>query len=235
MPPFIGKSVAQYTYFHISALEQVAPHLRELVSVAVTLAAIPEQGAFNVIKICHDLKNLSLLYYPRFFEEPFPSLNCFWTVNLERRTSLYRTYEKSLNPPILHRKELLLWKEHPQNDEFSSLTRAAEQIGLFADSIRIGFKQSWESLLKQRGYRLVGHEFLPIGNDESEASHFTELSELTSIARHRTALTRYGFSAPIQTLARFGFLDGSKTVFDYGCGRGDDICSLRENDIKVSG
>lgn len=236
MPPSIGKSIAQHTYYHISALEQVAPDIRELVSVAVTLAAIPEQGAFNVIKICHNLKNLTLLYYPRFFEEPFPSLNCFWTVNLERRTSLYRTYEKSLNPPILHRKELLLADGHPKKEMFSALTSASEQIGLFDDSIRIGFKRSWETLLEQRGYRLVGHELLPIGNDESDhRPSYVELSGISSIARHRTALTRYGFSAPIQTLARFGFLDGSKTVFDYGCGRGDDIRSLRENGIEVAG
>jgi DNA phosphorothioation-associated putative methyltransferase len=39
----------------------------------------------------------------------------------------------------------------------------------------------------------------------------------------------------MQALARFGFLDGSKTVFDYGCGRGDDLRGLRENNINASG
>lgn len=170
-----------------------------------------------------------------FFDDPFPVLRRFWSVDLENRKRLYRTYENSLNPPILHRKELLLADLHPQKEAFSALTRTAEQIGLFDDSNRIGFKRSWESLLTQRGYRLVGHEFLPIGNDESDTSLNAELIEITSIARHRTALTRYGFSAPVQTLARFGFLDGSKTVFDYGCGRGDDIRGLCGNGIEAAG
>lgn len=59
--------------------------------------------------------------------------------------------------------------------------------------------------------------------------------DFLGVARHLTALARYGFSAPIQTLARFGFLDGSKTVFDYGCGRGDDLRGLRENGIEAAG
>jgi hypothetical protein len=54
-------------------------------------------------------------------------------------------------------------------------------------------------------------------------------------SRHRTALVRYGFSAPVQTLARYGFLDGSNALFDYGCGRGDDVRGLVENGITASG
>ncbi len=39
----------------------------------------------------------------------------------------------------------------------------------------------------------------------------------------------------MQCLARHGFLDGSLSVFDYGCGKGDDIRNLSANDITVSG
>ena len=48
-------------------------------------------------------------------------------------------------------------------------------------------------------------------------------------------MVRYGFSAPIQSLMRFGFLDGNYSFFDYGCGRGDDLRGLIENDIQASG
>ena len=54
-------------------------------------------------------------------------------------------------------------------------------------------------------------------------------SDTKKIERHRTALTRTNFSAPIQALIRFGYLDGNFSVFDYGCGRGDDLHVLREN------
>ena len=39
------------------------------------------------------------------------------------------------------------------------------------------------------------------------------------IARHRTALRRSTQSSPLRHLLDFGFLDGSRTVFDYGCGQ----------------
>ena len=57
----------------------------------------------------------------------------------------------------------------------------------------------------------------------------------TSVARHRTAISRPQLSAPLQAAARHGYLDGSRSVFDYGCGRGNDIAILETAGIKVSG
>jgi DNA phosphorothioation-associated putative methyltransferase len=48
-------------------------------------------------------------------------------------------------------------------------------------------------------------------------------------------LVRYGFSAPVQSLARYGFLDGAYQLFDYGCGRGDDVRGLTENGLSATG
>lgn len=67
MPPTLGKSVAQYTYLHISALGQIAPNFQELVSTASVIAGITDQCEFNVIKISTDFKHLTLLDYPGFF------------------------------------------------------------------------------------------------------------------------------------------------------------------------
>ena len=39
----------------------------------------------------------------------------------------------------------------------------------------------------------------------------------------------------MQSLARWGFLDGSLTVLDYGCGRGDDVSALAVAGIDVVG
>jgi len=55
------------------------------------------------------------------------------------------------------------------------------------------------------------------------------------VARHRTAISRPQLSAPLQAAARHGYLDGSRSVFDYGCGRGNDIAILETAGIKVSG
>lgn len=227
-----GKTVAQHTYVHIAALETFAPAWREAVSQAAALAKDCAGRDFNIVKLGQG-GGVSLLDYPGFFEQAFPLLRRYWTVDLNNASVRFRSYADSLNPPILHRKELLLPRNHPAIEPFSSLTRAAEQIGLFDDPRRIGFLKAWESLLDRRGYRVVGHELVPLGNDETVESPAPE--SFTGVARHLTALSRSNLSAPVQTLARFALLDGSKSVFDYGCGRGGDVRGLTENGITVSG
>ena len=56
-----------------------------------------------------------------------------------------------------------------------------------------------------------------------------------SIERDRTALRRKFLSSPVQHLLRFGFLDGAGSLFDYGCGHGDDLRLLAEMGITAEG
>ena len=58
---------------------------------------------------------------------------------------------------------------------------------------------------------------------------------MTPIERERTALHRTALSSPIQHLLRFGFLDGTASLFDYGCGHGDDVRLLTEMGITADG
>jgi DNA phosphorothioation-associated putative methyltransferase len=228
----IGKTVAKNTYVHIEALETLNLAWREAVAQAATLAKIDVGRDCNIVKLGHSGR-VTLLDYPGFFAQAFPVLRRYWTVDLSNATVRFRSYGDSLNPPILHRKELLLPVDHPLRETFSCLTRTAEQIGLFDDPRRIGFQQAWETLLDRRGYRVVDHALVPVGNDETAET--IEEGVFAEVARHLTALTRYNLSAPVQTLARFGFLNGSKTVFDYGCGRGGDVRGLAENGIESAG
>jgi DNA phosphorothioation-associated putative methyltransferase len=165
MPPF-GKSVARNVYFHVNLLDTLEPEARDAVHAASRIAQVYPGEDYNVVKLNRDKNGVSLLDYPGLFEEGFPVLRRYWTVDLENHTVRFRTYENSLNPPILHRKELLLPANHPQREMFEALTSAAEQIGLFDDPCRIGFKQAWDILLAQRGFKVAGHELVPIGNDE---------------------------------------------------------------------
>ena len=55
------------------------------------------------------------------------------------------------------------------------------------------------------------------------------------IDRHRTARRRIALSSPMQHLLRFGFLDGSHSLFDYGCGRGDDLRLLAGMKVPATG
>ena len=58
---------------------------------------------------------------------------------------------------------------------------------------------------------------------------------MTSIERERTALHRTALSSPVQHLLRFGFLDANASLFDYGCGHGDDVRLLTEMGIAAEG
>ena len=89
-----------------------------------------------------------------------------WYVDLATSRVSYRTYQDSLTPPILHRKELMLPREHPRWAEFKSLTKTAEELGLFQEPTRIGFREHWLRLVREKGYQIAGHELIPIANDD---------------------------------------------------------------------
>jgi DNA phosphorothioation-associated putative methyltransferase len=55
------------------------------------------------------------------------------------------------------------------------------------------------------------------------------------VARHKTAMSRAALSRPVSTALRDEIFDQSKSVFDYGCGRGDDIRHLSSLGYTVDG
>ena len=236
----VGKVVAQRTYLHVTCLNSLDAVTRRQIEKACSHASIIAGEHFNVVRFDGDLSHIALLQYPDFFDLPFPELKESWSVDFAAGQARYRTYTDSLNPPILHRKELLLPESHPRLPEYAELTAAAESIGLFDEPTRIGFREQWYGLILEKGYKVVGHQLVPVGNDESTGDLPVDEELLLprsapAVARHLTALVRNGFSAPIQTLARYGFLDGQRAVFDYGCGRGDDVRGLTENGIPATG
>ena len=56
-----------------------------------------------------------------------------------------------------------------------------------------------------------------------------------SISRERTALFRARLSTPFQALLKHEYLQGEHTIFDYGCGRGDDLRLLEQGGIDARG
>jgi DNA phosphorothioation-associated putative methyltransferase len=56
-----------------------------------------------------------------------------------------------------------------------------------------------------------------------------------AIPRHKTAIHRVGLSRPVQCALRDGLLDPAATLFDYGCGHGQDIDLLRGQGIVCDG
>ena len=234
-----SKVVSGSTYLIVDALTYLEGERAVRVKEAEQLAGVRRHDRFNLVRIDGAGQSIALLNYPGFSDDPFPSLHESWLVNLDNSTVSYRTYADSLNPPILHRKELLLSFDDPRREAYAELTKIAESIGLFDDPRRIGYQRQWLALVREKGYRIKGNALVPIGNDESEEAgeggDFAPLHACWEASRHLTALVRYDFSAPVQSLARYGLLDGRYRFFDYGCGRGDDVRGLAENGLSATG
>ncbi|MGE4094294.1 MAG: DNA phosphorothioation-associated putative methyltransferase, partial [Candidatus Binatia bacterium] len=196
--------------------------VREQVQQAARHAGLETAAEFNVIKIDDEGQRISLLYYENFFEDPFPALQRSCVVDLISGQTKPLRYDLSANPPILHRKELLLPHDHPQVPLFAALTAQLEAAGLFRNARQIGFARQWHDRLQSAGYAVRDHQLVTVNGT-------------APLARHRTALQRYSLSTPMQALQRHGYLDGTRTIFDYGCGKGDDVRILRHNGIDASG
>lgn len=232
-----GKKIADEFYIHLSAVEMIqdAP-TRQAIESAIQGLPSTDLPQPNVAKFNTRTGRVSLLSYPDFFDSAFPVLAASWAFPAGSSTpTWHRTYGDSLNPPILHRKELLLPPTHPQNASWARTTEIAESLGLFEDVSTIGFRLNWNRLIQRKGYRLLGNEFLPLGNDVSDSTESVIDASDGPVQRHLTALSRTNLSAPVQLLVRHGLLNATTSFFDYGCGRGGDIATLSSEGISANG
>lgn len=232
----IGKRVVDDLYVHLSALDYLDDlEQRRRIEAALLDLSAPTQHIPSVAKLNLRTGRLSLLAYRDFDEDPFPELAASWVFSSGSASApSHRIYADSLNPPILHRKELLVAPTYPGREGWVQLTSTAETLGLFDDTTTIGFKLNWERLIASKGYRLAGDEFLPIGNETHSDTEALGPFD-GQVQRHLTALTRSSLSAPVQLLFRHGLLSPGSTVFDYGCGRGGDVTGLAANGLAAHG
>jgi DNA phosphorothioation-associated putative methyltransferase len=185
---------------------------------------------FNVIKFWLKEFKVSFLSYPGFFETPHPVLKKSISINLSTGKVQKFDYSKSENPPILHRKETLLKPNHPLIPIYRNLTESEEKEGLYQNPKIIGFKQNWEKLLSEKGIEYEGHNLIKV-----EAHRKIHPESDCKVERYKTAISRYNFSRPIQTLEEYSIIGKEIAVFDYGCGQGDDVRGLRNMGIPASG
>jgi len=231
----VGKRVADHVYCHVAVLGSWPETLRARIERAASLARVTLGEHVNVVKMHALGEQLSLLAYEDFDAAPFPTLSKSWRVNLETGTVVFRDYADSRNPPILHRKELLLPSDDPRIPSYAALTQTAEALGLFDDPSRIGFREQWLAHIARQGYTLNGAEFIPVANVEADSDILSATALGAPIQRHLTALSRANLSAPVQALWRHGLISPGRTFFDYGCGKGDDLRTLSANGIDASG
>ncbi len=213
-----GKVVGDERYLHRSAVPEA---LREVVATLTQAAGCAEED-FDVLRVALHEPRAALLGYPGFFREAFPTLAASWRLDLTTGEVTRRRYDPEGNPPVLHRKEHLLRADDPRRTEFEALTAAAEAKGLFDDPTIIGHRVQWDEELRARGLAVTGHLLVPRGDE-------------ATVMRHRTAMARRALSTPMQALWRHGYLAAPHSVFDYGCGRGDDLAALRAIGLEARG
>ncbi len=130
--------------------------------------------------------------------------------------------------PILHRKELFISPDDTHYAEFVNITEEGEAAGLYENSRIIGFKQSWLRVIHEHGYELVDGRLFRLSAVINKGSD-------NKIDRHKTAIPRQSLSTPMKALAKHNYLNGDYTVFDYGCGLGDDLKELEAHGIDAAG
>ena len=142
-----GKHVRSISYYHARLVAQRA-------RVATFLSDLCHEfgGSFedcNVVKL--DARSrVSFLRYED-FDAPFPALLCALSCDCERNTRRQTDYSGRRNPPILHRKELLLPSDDPRVPGAERLTRCLEARGAFADARFIGTRDGWRRRLGDLG------------------------------------------------------------------------------------
>ncbi|WP_319587914.1 hypothetical protein [uncultured Desulfobulbus sp.] len=152
-----GKKMPDAIYMHKSIYLNQNEKLIKFINFKIKLLS-DDKLLWNIIKIFKYEFKISLLHYPDFFSMAYPELHTSFVYNFLKNTLRSFNYKKSSNPPILHRKEMFLSKDHPLVPLFKELTREGEQAGLYDNSKFIGFKKNWSNIIAERGYKLEdGH------------------------------------------------------------------------------
>lgn len=223
----VGKQLPDAIYIHKDAFTAIPDTLKGFIP-AVAKALNIEENDWNIVKLFKKEFRLSLLNYPDFYTDSYPALSKSINVDLSKLSHRITEYTQSENPPILHRKETMVLKDNPHYEHFTQLTIEGENAGLYENTRIIGFKQSWLNVIQRHGYELVDGRLF-------RSSAVLDLTDEKNIDRHKTAIVRHELSAPMKTLAKSGFLEGEHTLFDYGCGRGDDLRELEAHGLDALG
>ena len=142
----IGKKLPEAIYIHKDAFQSIDKGLTNFIS-GISKALKVDNKNWNIVKLSKKDFKLSLLNYPSFFTDSYPSLEQSITIDLVKLTQRITKYSDYDNPPILHRKETMLSDSHPSYEEFKLVTQEGEAAGLYQNSRMIGFKALGNGLL----------------------------------------------------------------------------------------
>ena len=150
-----GKHIYQFSYYHGALIETVPRLSDDLTAIRMRLRLTSKP--FNVVKLDACNRISFLVYEP--FDVAFPTLLAAESCDLARGTIRRINYVGRPNPPVLHRKELLLPAEHPLVPEAVSLTSRLERRGALRDVSTIGTRLGWQRRLADLRLDETGRPF----------------------------------------------------------------------------
>ena len=151
----VGKLLREALYVHHTAL----PHLPALLRVyeGCGRQLVGAVDGMTLVKLSRRKAQVSYLIYPNFDQVGHPALAECLIADLPRLALHHRDYRRSVNPPILHRKELFVAHTHPFRSRFARLTAKEERLGLLNAARPIGTQLNWEAVLTDHGLSIHGH------------------------------------------------------------------------------
>jgi len=153
----VGKLLPDSLYVHESAIQSLSPLLRVYEGCGRQLVGAVDQ--VTLIKFSRQRAGVSYLVYNKFDRVAHPELLESFIADLPRLDIHHRDYRASANPPVLHRKELLVSDDYPARAKFQKLTRQEERAGVL-EGPNIGRKLDWDARLEALGYHTQGHRLI---------------------------------------------------------------------------
>jgi len=87
---------------------------------------------------------------------------------------------------------------------------------------------NWEKLLEDKNLSYKDNLLT-----ENQITDIPKVSANPVIDRHKTAISIYNFSKPVQTILEYNLLDETEIFFDYGCGLGDDLPGQKKVKVQL--
>ena len=157
----IGKQVAGNVYIHRDSIGSYEESwFSEVYAKALKVIGEGTPVDYDVVKINKHSHRAWLLSYPRFFEDPFPALEHSCRINISTHEVTNTSFAHYVDPPIIHRKELMLAFDHPKRALFTRLTKDLDAIGVFKVSGSIGNKNVWNKRLVEADVSIINHTLL---------------------------------------------------------------------------
>ncbi len=143
---------------HVSALESLDPVLRLYEGCASRTIGRPDEA--TLVKFQTQKPKIAYLFVPHFDRDPHPAIHTCMDIDLRDLHVRYQDFDRSDNPPLIHRKDALVLPNYPHYEKFAKLTQQEEDWNLLENPRLIRCAKGWENCLREHGATLQGHRVI---------------------------------------------------------------------------